>query len=65
MKPGGGVFANFQTGANITSSPHRFKNVKSAGKPNLGVHLCRLATILATFLRLLRLTGIVAFPRNY
>ena len=65
MKPGGGVFVNFQTGANITNSPHRFKNGKSAGKPNLGVHLCRLATIHATFLRLLRSTGIVAFPRNY
>ena len=65
MKPGGGVFASFQTDANITNSPHRFKNGKSAGKPNLGVHLCRLATIHITFLRLLRSTGIVAFPRNY
>ena len=65
MKPGGGVFANFQTGANITNSSHRFKNGKSVGKPNLSVHLCRLATIPATFLRLLHSTEIVAFPRNY
>ena len=54
MKSGGGVFVNFQTGANIINSPHWFKNGKAAWKPNLGVHLCRLATIHATFLRLLR-----------
>ena len=65
MNPGDDVFANFQTGANITNSSHRFKNGKSAGKPNLGVHLCRLATIHATFLRLLRSTKIGAFPQNY
>ena len=65
MKPGGGVSANFQTGANIINSPYRSKNGKSAGKPNLGVHLYRLATIHAAFLQLLRSTEIGAFPRNY
>ena len=65
MKPGGGVFANFQTGANITNSQYRLKNGKAAGKPNPGVHLCKLATIHAAFLRLLHSTGIGAFPRNH
>jgi len=65
MKPGDGVSANFQTGANITNNPHRFKNRKSARTPNLGAHLYRLATIHAAFLRLLRSTGIGVFPRNY
>ena len=65
MKSGGGVFVNFQTGANIINSPHWFKNGKAAWKPNLGVHLCRLATTHATFLQLLRSTEIGAFPRNH
>ena len=65
MKPGGGGCANFQTDANITNSPHGFKNVKAVGKPNLTAHLCTLTTIHATFLRLPRSTEIGAFPRNY
>lgn len=65
MNPGDDVFANFQTGANITNSPHQSENGKETGKPNPGDHPCRPATIHAAFLRLLRSTGIGAFPQNY
>ena len=65
MKLGGGVFANFQTGANITNNPHQSENLNCGARPSLGDHLYRLATVHAAFLQLLHSIGIGAFPRNH